>query len=121
MILSHKQIKELRSKLSLTAKSLMAYCIIELQNYPEDIASTLSVDLSFENCKDDVTSNKSYFYKAIKELEEHGFLLKYKPKRFIVNPHYVSALDKKQIDYLVMMRYHILQDAIDRELLNEFK
>ena len=119
MRLNQTATKELRKTLSLTGKSLLGYCLLELKHNPDDIVDTMTMVIDFEKAKGDVTTNRKNFFAAAKELEDAGFLLKYKPKTYLVNPHYVSMLSSDQIRYLNDKRYQILGGEIDTDILKE--
>ena len=113
--------KELRKTLSLTGKALLAYCLLELKYNPDSIIDTMSMVIDYEKAKGDVTTNRKNFFAAAKDLEDAGFLLKYKPKTYLVNPHYISMLSSDQIRYLNDKRYQILGGEIDHNILKELE
>ena len=121
MNVKENRIIEIHDKMNVTARSMVLYCILHMKYHKWDIAASMSVELDYEVCKSAVTTDKAYFYKAIKDLEELGFLLKYKPKRYIINPYYFSILDDKQINHLRNEQYAMTQEGIDGSFISDIK
>ena len=121
MNIKENRILEIRDKMSGTARHMSYYCFLALRYHKWDIAESMSVELDYESSKHAITTNKTYFFNAIKELEELGFLLKYKPKKYIINPYYCSVLDGNQINHLRNEQYTMTQEGIDGSFISDIK
>lgn len=121
MNVKENRIVEIHDKMSITARSMVLYCILHMKYHKWDIAESMSVELDFNECKSSITGNKAYFFNTIKELEELGFLMKYKPKKYIINPYYFSILDGNQINHLRNEFYVMTQEGIDGSFISDIK
>jgi predicted transcriptional regulator len=77
---------------------VLLYSLCNLKTCSSDILKTITVKIDFENedCRRMVSTNKSTFYKQIKELVSEGILIKIKPKTFIVRMDYICMMTDTQ-------------------------
>lgn len=112
MFLDQNKLDKLMEVSSPSASKIISYCIVKMRTQ-EDEFDTMSIELDFNNekCRSRITKDKKSFYDAIKELTEAKFLMKWKPKRYLVNHRYISCLTSEQANNLTRHSYQLIQAA----------
>lgn len=110
MYLNKKELKKLRSGLSSAAKNVITYCMFNMST-KECEFETMMIELDYydETCKSEIAKDKKTFYGAINELVEAKFMMKLKPKLYLVDHGYISYLTQLQVDRLKAERYQNFQ------------
>lgn len=122
MYINKKAIDELTKSLSLPARNIIFYCIMNMRTQADEF-DTMSIELDFNNesCRSMITKNKKSFYDAIKELMESKFLLKWKPKFYLVHHGYISLLTDEHINNLKQEKYSTIQGINPDGWINNLK
>lgn len=122
MYINKRSIDELTKSLSSPARNIIFYCILNMKTQKDEI-DTMSIRLDFndESCRSMITGNANNFYAAIKELMEAKFLMKWKPKVYLVHHGYISMLTDDHISNLKQERYSILQGINPDGWINNLK
>ena len=120
MYLNKKKLIKLMKDSSPSAMKMVSYCILSMET-KDEVFETMSIELDYTNeeCRSLITKDKKSFYDAIKELTESKFLMKWKPKVYLVDHRYISCLTPDQANSLTRHKYQLIQSATPGTWIND--
>lgn len=112
---NQKNIQILKEKVSISAQMIILHCLLHAtQN--KDLLKATTIELPMKRFN---ITNKKKFYDTLKELVEHGFMVKVAQSRYILNPVFICFMNNEQVAEWNQHQYKVAQKQfIDSQTLH---